>query len=217
MTQLIGIAGFKRSGKNTVADLISANYRKDEGATVVSVGFADKLKIAAMKAIGFHDRSDADLIALADSIKEGGHFSVLYDEPTLPIPQGWEQEFSGREYLQWFGTEAGRETFWDSFWIDLVLPSQLALEGWENAGSEALDLRYAADLVVITDVRFENEAQRIKSLGGKIWQVTRPGIEAGAHISEQPLPDKYIDVIIPNEGTINDLETKVTAALEVFV
>jgi hypothetical protein len=33
-------------------------------------------------------------------------------------------------------------------------------------------------------VRFDNEARTIKQMGGKIIEITRPGIEKGEHVSE---------------------------------
>lgn len=59
---------------------------------------------------------------------------------------------------------------------------------------------------VITDVRFENEANMIKDFGGEVWRVTRDGVSAvNDHISEASLIDYSFDHIIENNGTLEDL------------
>jgi hypothetical protein len=68
---------------------------------------------------------------------------------------------------------------------------------------------------VITDVRFENEAVMIRQLGGELWRIQRPGVEAvNRHISETAL-DKYKwDRVLDNEGTLKDLELVVQTRVE---
>lgn len=62
--------------------------------------------------------------------------------------------------------------------------------------------------VVITDVRFDNEAALIKSMGGHIVRIIRPAATgADSHISEQG--DFLADETIVNDSTIEDLHKKV--------
>jgi hypothetical protein len=117
MTQLIGINGFKRAGKGETGNAI---YDYHTGV-VYQVGFADKLKIMAARALGF-DRPPRDLIALMDEMKETAVIQARYYEPG----QSYEEpallhDLTVREYLQNFGNDA-RELFGDTFWIDQVLP-----------------------------------------------------------------------------------------------
>jgi hypothetical protein len=53
-------------------------------------------------------------------------------------------------------------------------------------------------LVLVEDVRFPNEAEAIRSLGGVVVKLTRPGVSsvAGAHKSEQGLPEELVDVTL---------------------
>ncbi len=54
-------------------------------------------------------------------------------------------------------------------------------------------------LVIITDCRFENEAERARALGGYLTVVRGPGeTEAWEHLSEKPL-DVEPDFVIRNE------------------
>ena len=66
--------------------------------------------------------------------------------------------------------------------------------------------------VVITDVRFKHEAQRIKDLGGIILKVNRNNNKNDCHISEQELnqiPQDLIDYRIDNNYTIDDLYSQI--------
>jgi hypothetical protein len=59
---------------------------------------------------------------------------------------------------------------------------------------------------VVTDVRFENEAAMIKLMGGEVWRVKRPGVEAvNDHISEHALDGYKADRILSNGGTLEEL------------
>ena len=217
-TKLIGLAGAKRSGKNTVAKLI-AEIAAD--SHVVEGSFAAKLKIGAMRALGYRG-SDQQLIELADSLKETGSLHI-----DIPDRFGAGAEITGREFFQWFGTECGRETFGQDFWIDQALPLsertiaviQTAEGPQEVMFGDGNLTNYDAngdpiDIWVFTDVRFENEAVRIHQNGGEVWQVLGGQSQEGdTHASEVPLDSSYVTKTIDNHGTINDLRQQVKDAL----
>jgi dephospho-CoA kinase len=59
---------------------------------------------------------------------------------------------------------------------------------------------------VIADVRFHNEANMIKSEGGKVWRILRPGVEAvNTHISETDLDRFQFDLTLNNDGSVEQL------------
>ena len=60
--------------------------------------------------------------------------------------------------------------------------------------------RVVCPRIVITDVRFDNEATWIQSLGGEVWRVERPGIEQNSHVSEEPISDHLVSRTINNAG-----------------
>lgn len=69
--------------------------------------------------------------------------------------------------------------------------------------------------VVISDVRFLNEIEVIKRMGGEVWLIDRPEVvNHDEHASETEL-DKFYewDKIIVNDGTIDQLKTKVIDVL----
>ena len=66
----------------------------------------------------------------------------------------------------------------------------------------------------ITDVRFPNEAAMVRQLGGQIWQIRRPGYEAGGtgHASDTAGDEFAPDLTVTNGGSLDDLRTTVLAA-----
>lgn len=108
-----------------------------------------------------------------------------------------------RKLLQFLGTEWGRSLS-PTIWIDI----------WKH------EVKWIAEnssehLVVCDDVRFDNEAEAIKSLGGIILQIksdkteTRIDTKAGiiGHASEGGIDLKHVDYIVENNGTIDDLRS----------
>lgn len=222
---LIGVNGFKRSGKGTVANIV-ADRAYASPTTVAQVGFADKLKILGARTLGFTDLSDAECIALMDEAKESWAISVaknvtVHDGPKHSpgrLSPGWVTTepvtlLTGREYLQNIGNEA-RQIFGDTFWIDMVLPDPVAVEGWPSERATLLERHYPnLDVLLITDLRYQNEAERVKALGGVVWEVLRPGTNSDGHASEIPLPRELVDYQINNDGSLSDLESAVEEAL----
>jgi hypothetical protein len=99
---------------------------------------------------------------------------------------------SYRKLLQLWGTEYRRKQDPD-YWVKR-LESKLA--GLEKA--------------VIDDVRFPNEVELIKRLGGKVIRIDRPQLAESSHESELILDDfdGWDDVIV-NDGTLGELKEKV--------
>lgn len=111
---------------------------------------------------------------------------------------------SPRQMLQSMGTEWGRNTIHDEIWIRITM---------ERIKPE-LDCGRS---VVITDVRFDNEAQAILAAGGEVWRVARPGWrcladEAAAHQSEAGVSDHLVARTIDNSGSLDDLRLQLVAA-----
>ena len=68
--------------------------------------------------------------------------------------------------------------------------------------------------VVIPDVRFQNEANWIYGNGGHVIHIVRSGIDnVEAHISEAGIGMAPHDVVIINDGTIEELYVKVINAI----
>lgn len=213
---IIGINGFKRSGKGETAMAVE---RILDTEVVKQVGFADKLKIIAAKALGFTDLADRECIELMDEAKESWTIEMTQQDPNHMDPYGpgypvgqVVAKVSGRQYLQHLGNQA-RGVFGENFWIDQVLPNPGTHNTWVSARHAAEYMYTGVDVLCVTDVRYENEAQRIKALGGVVWEVLRPGTGSDGHASEQPLPRNLVDWEIHNEGNLDTLEGLVAEAL----
>lgn len=100
-----------------------------------------------------------------------------------------------RELMQRLGTDCGREMLYDSVWVDA------ALDDYRTG-----KIRSA----VISDVRFPNEAEAIKELGGFVVRVVRPGVyPANGHESETALDFWDFDDRVLNNSTIEVLHERV--------
>lgn len=189
---LIGLNGFKGSGKDTAYGFIEASIASSD-SVAYRVAFADKLKYAALLALKV---GPDDALEFADQLKASGGISV-------GIGGVFAFGITGREYLQGFGV-AGRAIFGVDFWVDQVLPRTY----------KELKERYGwVDVLIVTDVRFPNEAMRVRDLGGEVWEIRRPGEASDGHESEQRLPVGLIDCVIHNDGTLDGFEVKVLEAL----
>lgn len=200
-TLLIGINGYKRSGKSTAGKVIQ-RWGNARGLNVHCRGFADKMKLSAMRSLGIPTATNLnDAIVLADELKESGF--VNFEIPSLSYAQG----ITGREYLKYFATEGHRDVFGPSFWVDELLPIGI---DWRTQWYD--DGGVFPDIAVITDVRFVNEAERIHSVGGEVIRIHRPGVEVGDnHASEQPLPRELITFTIENDSSLEAFETEVNS------
>jgi hypothetical protein len=98
-----------------------------------------------------------------------------------------------RRLLQVLGTDFGRKMLGDDVWIKMSLS----------------DLRQD-DRVVISDVRFPNEADAIKKLGGTVWRINRKNHSAvNGHPSEHAMDNYMFSHVIYNDGTLEDLSDEV--------
>jgi hypothetical protein len=102
MTQFIGLSGWARSGKDTIADYLVEHH----GFT--RVAFADPMREA--------------LLALNPQIPYYGTTASL---ATMVRLSGWDElkKYSPetRELLQRMGTEVGRELFGKNFWVNQAI------------------------------------------------------------------------------------------------
>lgn len=107
---------------------------------------------------------------------------------------------SPRILMQTLGTEWGRKINPDC-WLN-VWRSQLPQTG----------------LVVVPDVRFENEAQAIRDLGGILIHVTRPVtadmLEVPAHASEAGIKRQKGDIIFRNDRGIEKMAQLAASILD---
>lgn len=148
------------------------------------VAFADRMR-DAVEALNPMIRLDVDGLQHICTLKQG---LKMY---------GWEglKVYSPdiRGYLQRMGTEVGRDMFGENFWV-----------------MQAISVANQYEQVVFSDVRYPNEAERIRDAGGILWRVERDGIEkSDEHTSEALIETIKVDSVIKNNGTLEELFSKV--------
>lgn len=160
---------------------------------VTGLARAGKDTFAAQCAARGYDRG-----AFADALKEATAF--IADEPQdLYFNDTTKEEYSEalgmtrRKALQGLGNGV-REVLGPMTWVNRLL------RRWEADGRPPM---------VISDVRYPNEAEAVRALGGAVVRIVRDGAglsgEAGKHISEAGVPDDFVDFEVLNNGTIDDL------------
>jgi hypothetical protein len=140
--------------------------------------------------------------AFADPIKEG--LSAMFGwDPARWSDREWKESallgrnYSPRNLAQTLGTEWGRKIVHPDIWVH-ALESQINL--------------FAHDRVVITDVRFDNEARWIHEQGGWVIEVLRPdAAPVSEHASEVGIYPALIDFSILNDRTVEALQQRVIA------
>lgn len=160
--QIIALSGFARSGKDETAKVLVEEFGFQQ------VAFADKLRemLYALNPIVLAD--------VKTPMGTDGYGNGVWHVQSVIDEYGWhgykETPFGKeiRRLLQRLGTEAGRQTLWDSIWIDAALTGL------------APDAK-----VVVSDARFFNEFDAVRARGGEVWRIERPGVgPANDHASE---------------------------------
>lgn len=203
--KIIGVCGFISCGKGTVGDILVEDY----GFTKIS--FADRLKDGAAEIFNW----DRDL--LEGATPESREWRETPDE-------FWSAELgkdiTPRLVLQLFGTDCMRKGFDPNIWV-LIVKKKIM----ENPETN----------FVIPDVRFYNERDIVRSLGGEVWRVKRgtdpewvqKAISDNRYdtewMREHPEvhesewrwldhPSEY-ERVIPNDTNLEDLKTHVSKAI----
>lgn len=205
---IIGIAGSIGSGKDSIGSIIqqlqpTRNWQIKK--------FAGKLKQIA-----------TILTGIPSELFEDQEFK----KTNLPLQWDQPQYFEGmllrtvpmtvRDMLQRLGTEALRENLHKEVWINALFADfkcTTIAQGHDEF--DVLDVDVEPSWV-ITDLRFPNEFNAIKSRGGTTIRVTRPlqaTTNAAFHSSETSLDSHTFDFEILNDGTLEDLQEKVKKVL----
>lgn len=167
---LIGLAGAAGSGKNYVADQIMAKYE-----SVRQLAFADPLKQVVHHMFG---------IPLEDCYTEAGKNRQTWYRwewldlrgKAVRVGDQMQKNVVGsgfmtvRDLLQYVGTDLVRNHWNENHWINLA---------------EQRIRNTPESIVIVTDVRFENEANLIAAMGGTTLRVAgRAAVGTPQHASE---------------------------------
>lgn len=178
LPKLIGVCGKKGSGKDTLGEHLVAVHGYTRFA------FADLLKQAVVALdpwVPLHDDIPGlGVYRLSELIADrAGGLEELKNE----LPEV-------RRLLQAMGNEVGQGIFGPYFWVDQVLDRVLP--------------SISRRPVVITDVRYPHEGDRIHAHYGKVIRVKRPSTDehGDMHASETAVDLVKYDALVVNDSTI---------------
>jgi hypothetical protein len=210
MHHILGLTGFAGAGKDTVADLLVAHARFRK------LAFADALRAEVAEGFGVLASELADPTAkhrptMALCMRRAPRdflaavvlsLSVAAPDHWTPLSNEWlDAPRAPRQILQWWGTEYRRAQH-DRYWTRIMASRLVAYR------------RDGETRFVITDVRFDNEADTVRAAGGTLWQVTRPGCDGraeGAHVSASDGSRFKPEAVIANLHDVRHLQGVVLA------
>jgi len=217
---IIGVNGYSGSGKDTVGRLIQELYPEQNWQIKK---FAGKLKTIAALLTGIkEDQFENQQFKKTDL---GHEWWTTCDEGYQPM--------TVRDFLQKLGTDALRNGLHTDVWVNALMsdytrPVDLELFMYANEYTDERDLSNCKEIPfsgehlvdyyekvklpnwIITDTRFENEAEAIKSKGGIVIRIERSGIKPiNDHPSEIGLDGWNFDYVIDNSSSFDELKNKI--------
>lgn len=183
---IIGLVGKKGSGKSTVANILA------ETEDYVEIAFADPLKqiCQTLFLLSHEELHDTKM-------KE----QIVERVNTTP-----------RRILQQVGTNLMRDRLREVL-PELPLTDQLPSIWVWNAQQRILDLRKRHCEIVVSDVRFPDEASMIRRLGGILIRIRRDAntFSSDLHPSEVEMENIDVNFEIDNDGSLEELKQKITS------
>lgn len=200
--RIIGFTGANGSGKDTAASMLAGLIRSYNHQSAV-IAFADALYEEVAEAFGvtiqrLKHRASKELptweLRIVECKDEG--FCSRFEM------EMWRELRSPRQILQWWGTEYRRAQQAD-YWVQRL---QAKVQELKAAGISH---------VIVTDVRFADEAACIRTLGGQVWRVHRPNLQTQGtgHVSEVTGQEFAPEATITNEGTLDALRLQLLQTL----
>jgi len=194
----IGITGPAQSGKDTVYGIFKDMY----GDKCQRFSFADKLKDSVCALLDIN-RDMMEKLKINPEVE----LQLINTESPFEIEEFGDkhgtrvmQPLTMRRFLQRFGTEAHRSIFGENFWVEQL---------FKGAPKDDDD-----KIFIITDVRFDNEAEAVAKRGGYLIRLERPGTGGMEHASEVPIREDFLDFFVKNDGTTDDLKLKIIFILD---
>lgn len=193
--KLLGLAGLAGAGKDTVADLLVEKHGWRR------LAFADALRAVLAATDPIVDAPCGGAFEL-EPLRLSHELHILPWDTVKRAPEV-------RALLQRLGV-AVRDHVDPDAWINVVRDQIHHARHDKVPG------------VVVTDVRFDNEVDLVRSYGGAVAVVRRPGHDPGdwltEHSSEQLAlrPDHEFDAVLRNDRTIEHLAGQVGVLVDLI-
>lgn len=153
-------------------------------------------------------------VAFADALKHMcmdylglSHDDAYTQEGKMRMNADWGM--TNRAILQKVGTEAMRDGFDKDVWVKILM---IRVRKMLSEGRK----------VVITDCRFDNEAQMVEDMGGIVVEVVRDSQSQNLsateqqHVSEKPVDRKYVAFTIDNNRSVSALRNLFGSEMRLF-
>jgi len=194
LARLIGVTGYAKHGKDSTGKVLQKHFGYKRYA------FADQLKEMAL--------------VLNPIIPNEPYADRLY---TVVQDQGWDKAKENpeiRRFLQVLGTEAVRDFLGADAWVR-ALSKRMHEDDVFGVTADGVDLDPHTK-IVITDVRFPNEADWVRKVGGSLWRIVRLNADGSVfdngigsdHPSEKYIAGLHVDRVL-EAYTLGDLEKAV--------
>lgn len=190
---LIALCGLAGSGKDTAAQFIQEFSTLSTNRYCRCIAFADPIRdMIAVLMTGNGQLGAAPHAWMSDR--------ALKEKPIPGIGHSY------RKLAQTLGTEWGRS---------------LDPDIWTNIARERINglwyQNFKPKTIVITDLRFPNEAAMVHALGGEVWRIEGRSADIGtSHASEQLVQSIAADRVIDNSTNIADLHARLAKELNDF-
>ena len=188
---IVGMSGHIGSGKSLTSEILHS-ILKEEGITVAVKSFAQPI---------YKLVSDMTGLPISEiKSKKRKHESLSIGEITTTY----------RGLLQMIG-DGLRDHGSSDIWINSMF-------GVENQKA-ITDLTWINSWWIIDDLRYPNEAEKIKSLGGKLIRVERDESENNSHRAETSLDSwNDWDIVIKNDyPSVSEAKDKIRVHMKGFV
>lgn len=174
--------------------IIGFTGKKQAGKSTAAAFLVDQGYVKHSFADPLRDMANVLLTALGFSEADIKHYYDHKENPILGI------NTSMRYLLQTLGTEWGR--------------SHVDPDLWVKCEQARLEKMFPEERIVYDDVRFENEAALIRSYGGLIVHIWRPGWRHDEHASESGIAVAKGDIRIDNCSNLGLLLDEVLSLVD---
>lgn len=229
------LLGKKRSGKDTTADYIMDNYNAIKAQlawpikealrhafSVVQYQYSDIQKLTRDQLEGIdYDREQnlfldkkrvlAIMLAAMGWLSEQKYLCATYnglpmnsvEREVERVINTIEDDWSVRRLMQTLGTDIVVNCFDKMYWVKWCM-------------DEYADNFEKYNYFIVPDVRQEHEISFARAMGATIIHVVRPSKETktDSHITERGLPVMPGDIVITNDGSIEELYKKIDKVLK---
>lgn len=183
MTLIIGLGHYSRTGKDSFANfLMTALRERAPHLRVIKRSMAWKLKQICFELYGWA------------GVMPPEH----YDDPATEKDRDVVLPALGMTPVElWvaFGTKAIRNQVYDRTWLDYLMKTN-----------------HGADVLIIPDIRFENEAVAVNESGGVLAKIVRPGYGPRKTVADRMLLRfNGWHYVIGREGTMDSLRVAAEA------